>query len=129
MQGETAALGHPLFDGAVLVGAEVVADQVHCPARILAIQVFEEGQEFLVGVALSASGLHVALMDGQRGQQAGGTVSLVRGRLAARLVGPQRQLWLGAVQGLDVGLLVLASNSGSGLLPHQYSILCGLMFA
>ncbi len=53
---------------------------------------------------------HGAGFTGERGNQAAGAVALVIVRAPLGPPGPQRQQWLGAIQGLDLRLLVGAQN-------------------
>jgi hypothetical protein len=66
----------------------------------------EEGEELLMGGAIEAARLDRAGGDAERGQEAGGAVALVGGGEAPRPAGAQRQLRLGAVERLDLRLLV-----------------------
>ena len=91
----------------VFVCGVVVDDQVQLPpGRGLAIDLVEKADEFLMPVARHALADGAALQHVERGEQCGRAMALVvmRHRPAA---GPlHRQSWLGAVERLDLRLLV-----------------------
>ena len=82
--------------------------------RHLALDGIEKTDEFLVPVALHAAPDDLALQDVEGGEQGGGAVALVvvgHGGAASLL---HRQAGLGAIEGLDLALLVEAEHDGVG---------------
>ena len=100
-------VGQPSEHLGVLVGSIVVHDGVdHIAGRYGVLDLVEKGDELLVAMARSAAAEHGALQRVQGGEQRGGTIAHVivsEGRASAGL---ERQSWLGAVQGLDLALLI-----------------------
>jgi len=91
----------------VLVGGIVVQDDVDLLAgRDRPIDRVQEADELLVAVALHVPADDLSGRDLQRGEQGGGAVALVVVGHGRRFPGLHRQAWLGAVQSLDLGLLV-----------------------
>ena len=98
----------------MLVSGIIVEDDVdHFAGRDLALDGIEKAQEFEVAVALHAAADDGAVEHAERGEQ-GGAVPLVvvRHRLAAP--GLDRQSGLGAVERLDLALLVDRQHHGMG---------------
>ena len=97
----------------MLVGGVVVEDGVdHLAGRDLALDGVEEADELLMPVALHAAADHRAVEHVQRGEQRRRAVALVvvgHGPGAALL---QRQAGLGAVERLDLALLVDRQHDG-----------------
>ena len=100
-------VGEPLLDLGVHVGAVIVKDDMDDLARgDSPLDGIEEFDEFLMPVPFHAPPQHGAVQNVKRGEQGGGAVALVimgHGGAFARL---QRQARLGAVQGLDLALLI-----------------------
>ena len=82
--------------------------------RHFALDGIEKADEFAVAMALHASADHPSIEHAERGVQGGGAVPLVivrHGLAAPRL---DRQTRLGAVEGLDLALLVEREHDGVG---------------
>ena len=105
----------PLDDLGVLVGGVVVQDGVdELAGRNVALDGVEEADELLVTVLLHAAPDHRPIQDVEGGEQGGRTVAFVvmgQGPAFARL---ERQARLGAVQRLDLGLLVDGQHQSGG---------------
>lgn len=112
VQGQAPATGDPGHHLLGLVSAQVVQDDVQMHSWVLPVEGFQEGQEFYVGVSLDATALHYSLVYRQRSQEAGCAVTLVIGGLPPGHPRLHRQIGLGAVQGLDLGLLIDGQNQG-----------------
>ena len=105
--------GEPRADLRVLVGGVVVEDGVDVLAgRHRGLDGVEEADELLVAVALHVAADDGAVEDVQRGEQRGGAVPLVvvGHRAGAALL--HRQAGLGAVERLDLALLVDREHDG-----------------
>ena len=113
VEGEARMAVEPGAHLGVLVGGVVVEDDVDGLAgRHLALDGVEEADELLVAVAL-----HVAADDGavehvERGEQGGGAVALVVVGHGAEPALLHRQAGLGAVERLDLALLVDRQHDG-----------------
>ena len=108
---EAGSLRQPGTHLGVLVGAVVVDDQVH--VQILGdglLDLAQEAQEFLVPMPGLALGDHLASGHIQSREQGGGAVADVDMSHALYVAKPQGQQRLGAVQGLDMCLLVDAEH-------------------
>jgi hypothetical protein len=95
----------------MFVGSVVIENDVQIQVlRSLGVDLFQKAQELRVLVSLLARANHLSGEHVQSREESGGTVSLVvvGYRLAASLL--HRQSRLGAVQSLDLGLLVHAKN-------------------
>ena len=139
---QSPSAAHPFLDLVMLVHTEVVEDHVQLFARMLAIQGLQEVQERGVVVFVDASPGDLARMHGKGGQQTGGAMPLVRRCQPARMGNSgwvrsrawiwdfssthKTRAWLGGSRYSPKMAACLASNSGSGLRPHQYSVLWGL---
>src|SRR5271156_1350288 len=99
----------------VLVGGVIVEDHMdRLVGRYLAFDGIEKADEFLVPVTLHAAPDDLAFPDVEGGEQGGGTVALVvvgHGGAASFL---HRQTGLGAIEGLDLALLVETEHDGVG---------------
>ena len=111
MHGPTRSPGEPVADQLGLVAAGVVEHDVDREVgRHAGVDGIEEAAELLRPVAWEAAPDHVAGGDIERGEQRGRTVALIVVRPPLGLAGPQRQERLGAVERLDLGLLVHAQH-------------------
>ena len=91
----------------MLVAAVVVEDRVnHLPGWHRPLDGAQKAQELLVPVTLHAAADHGALEHVERGEQGGGAVALVVVGQRAGLAWLDRQTRLGAIERLDLGLLV-----------------------
>ncbi len=107
MEDPARVIGQPVQHLGVLVGGVVVHDGVdHLARRDGALHGVEERDELLVGVLGHTAPDHGAGQRVQRGEQRGGAVALVVVRHRPALAGLQRQAGLGAVERLDLALLV-----------------------
>ena len=114
MQPDPWVLGQPVPDGGVLVGAVVVQHHMQVSAWIGPSDELEEGQELGVSMPVKPAAGDLAGGDLQGGEQASDAVpDIVMG---APLGQPraQRQGWRGAVQRLDLGLLVHTEHDRAG---------------
>ena len=103
-----------LLDRRRLVGGAVVEDQVHVEVvGDLAVDGLQELLELDRAVAAVQRADHLAGRDVQRGVEAGGARALVVVGGALRGAGQHRQDRRGAIQGLDLGLLVDAEHDGA----------------
>ena len=94
----------------MLVGGVIVHDQVQLLVGVAAGEVAEEDQELLVPVPWFAHAGDLAGGDLERGEQGGGAVpDVVVGALLG-MAGLHRQHLLGAVQRLNLGLLIDTST-------------------
>ena len=84
----------------------------------LALDGVEEADELLMGVLLHAATEHHAVEDVEGGEQGGRAVALVIVGHGSALAGFERQARLGAVEGLDLGLLVDGQHDGVGWRVH-----------
>ena len=111
MQVKARPARQPGLDLGVLVGAVVVTDQVHIQVgRDLRLDVTQEGEKFLVPMALLALGQDAAVGDVQgREQRRGAMAHIVVGDAfdAAQTHGQHR---LGPLEGLHLALLINAQN-------------------
>ena len=121
MQRDPGVLGQPAVDVVVLVGVVVVEHDVQPAARVGLGDELEEVQELGLAVAVIAAVGDRAGRDLQRGEQRGGAVALVVVGGLLGQPGPDGQDRLGAVERLDLGLLVdaehdrvLAAGPGTG---------------
>ncbi len=96
----------------MFVGGVVVADDVQRHARVGLGDLLEEFEELLVAVVGVAGVGDFAGGDLQRGEQGGGAVADVVVGTACWQAWAHRQHRLGAVQRLDLGLLVDAQHHG-----------------
>jgi hypothetical protein len=99
----------------VLVGSVVVEDHMDgLVGRHLTLDSIETANEFLVLVALHAAADDLAFQDIEGGEQGGGAVALVVVGHGGATPFLHRQTGLGAIQGLDLALLVEAEHDGVG---------------
>ena len=111
MQRELGVLGEPGVHVVVLVGAIVVDDQVEVePWGKLAIERTKELQELLVAVTRQALADDTTVEHAQRGEQRRGAVALVVVGHRAGAPRLHRQRGLGAIQRLDLALLIDAQD-------------------
>ena len=102
-------------DLGMLVGGVVVDDGVdQLAGRDLRLDGVEEADELLMPMALHAAADHRAVQHVERGEQGGGAVALVVVRHGAAAALLHRQARLGAVQRLDLALLVDRQHDGVG---------------
>ncbi len=106
MQLHPGMLGQPGLHVGVLVGGVVVADDVQLPAGVGPGDELEEVQELGVGMPVVAPVSDLAGGDLKGGEQARGAVALVVVGLFRWQSRAQRQDRGGAVQRLDLGLLI-----------------------
>jgi hypothetical protein len=115
VEGPVGMAGEPLDDLGMLVDRVVVDDGVHQLAGgHLGLDGVEEADELRVAVLLHAAADDLARGHIQRGEEGGGAVANVvvgHGAAAAAL---ERQAGLGAVERLDLALLVDRQNLGIG---------------
>lgn len=108
------APGEPVPDLGCLMGAVVVHDQVNVQAiRNVGFDGFEEFEELLLPVAAMTGTDNFACRHVQGGKQRGRTVTDVIVASAFGVARRHGQERLGAVQGLNLGLLVDAEDHGS----------------
>src|SRR3984957_13008258 len=99
----------------MLMGGVVVEDDVnYLASRNLDLDGIQETNELLMTMALHVATDDSAVEDVQRGEQGRGAVALVIVRHGAEPTLLQRQARLGAVEGLDLGLLVDRQHDGVG---------------
>ena len=110
VQRDAAMAGQPGLDVGVLMGCVVVDHHVQLLARVSAGHLLQEGEELLVAVKLIAGLGHVSGGHLQGGEQGGGAVThvVVRGSLGQ--AGTQGQDRRGAIEGLDLALLIDAEH-------------------
>ena len=107
--------GQPLAHLGMLVGGIVVDDGMdRLSRRHLRLDGVEEADELLVPVALHVAADDGAVEDVERGEQGGGAVPLVIVRHGSGAPRLHRQSRLGAVEGLDLALLVDREDDGVG---------------
>ena len=108
------ALGEPVADQLGLVGAVVVHDEMNVEiGRHVALDLVEELAELARAMAREALADDLAGRHVERGEQRGRAVALVVVGAPLGLAGPHRQQRLGAVQRLDLALLVDAQHHGA----------------
>ena len=108
---EPRSLGQPVADQGGLVGAVVVDNEVDRElCGNIGVDGVEKFAELDRPVATMALADHSAGFEVERGEQVGGAVTLIIMGAPLGLPGPQREQWLGAIQGLDLGLLVGAQH-------------------
>ena len=113
MEVEALMLGQPFLDLRVFVGGVVVADHVDLEFfRDLTVDDTQELQKLDVAMLRQTGADHDAGEHVERGEQGGGAVALVvvGHRASSALLHRQRRL--GAVQGLDLRLLIHAQHHG-----------------
>jgi len=108
VQGDPGVLGEPGVDLGVFVGVVVVQYDVQLPARVGGGDLLEEVEELGLAVPVVALVGHLAGSDLECGEQGGGAVALVVVSRSLRQAFSKRQDRCGAVQRLDLGLLVHA---------------------
>ena len=95
----------------MLVGAIIVHHHVQIQFRgKFAVQTLEKMEKLLMAMAGVALADDLAVRDFQRGKKTGGAVSLIVMGLGAAATFFKRQSRLGAVQGLNLALLIDAEN-------------------
>ena len=105
--------GEPVADRLRLVGRVVVHDDVDLEVgRHVGLDVIQELAELRAAVAPVALSDDLACGDVKGCEQRGGALALVVMGAPLDLAGPQRQQGLGAIQGLNLRLLVHAENHG-----------------
>lgn len=103
----------PPLDRGVFVCGIVVSDQMQGLARgDLAINQTQERQPFLVPMARPAGGDDRAFGNIQGGKERGGAMALVVVRHRAAATGLEGQAGLGAIQRLDLAVLIHAQDHG-----------------
>ena len=113
VEGEAWMAAEPVDHLGMLVGGVVVQDHMDQLARRdLALNGVEETDELLVAMTLHAASDDTALRHVQGGKQRGGAVSLVVMRHRAAASALQRQPGLGAIERLDLALLVHREHHG-----------------
>ena len=108
---EARPLGQPVADKRGLVGSVIVHNQVD-RERLgdIGVDGVEEFTELYRAMATMTLTDHGAGFAVERGEQAGGAMAGVIVGAPLGLPGPHRQQWLGAIQGLDLALLVGAQD-------------------
>src|SRR6266540_5297873 len=97
----------PLLHLRVGVGAVVVQDQVDLQrSRDRSLDALQERQELRVPLTRQATLDHRAVENVEGREQRGGAVADVVMSLTGRDAGPKRQDWLGAIQRLNLTLLI-----------------------
>jgi len=104
----------PLPDLGGGVRGGVVQDHMHLTSTITPVQQLQETQEVRSGVSLGALSEHLARGHFERRVKAGQSVAPVVVGLACRQIRPQRQHRLGALQRLNLGLLIHTQDHGVG---------------
>ena len=84
----------------------------HLAGRHRALDGVEEADELLMPVALHAAADHGAVEHIEGGEQRGGAVALVVMGHGAGFARLERQARLGAIEGLDLGLLIDREDQG-----------------
>lgn len=106
-------LGEPCFDFGVLVGGIVVDDEMDIEiVGHVGIDMAQEGEKFLVPMALLALTDDLAASDVQGGEQCGGAMSDVIMGDTFDIAQPHGQYGLGTVQCLYLGFLIDAQDHG-----------------
>ena len=105
--------GQPLLHLGMLVRVVVVADQIDLTTRVGLRDRVEKSDELNVRVAREAAAVDLATRDLEGCEQAGRSVALVVVGHPRREYLAQGQDRLGAVEGLDLGLLVDAQDERS----------------
>ena len=114
MQVEGRTLGEPAADQLSLVGAVVVQDEVYVQFRgHVVLEGVEKAAEFAGAVRAMQLAQHMAAGHVEGGEQTGGAVALVVVRAAFDLPGAQGQQRRGAVQCLNLALLVHTQHQGA----------------
>ena len=115
VEDEARMTGEPGAYLGMLVGGIVVEDHMHHLAGWrLALNGIQEAEELLVTVALHTAPGHGAVEHVEGGKQGGGTVAFV---VVGHGAGPpllQGQAGLGAIEGLDLRLLIDREDDGMG---------------
>ena len=115
MEGEAGMAGEPGPDLRMLVGGVVVEDGMdELAGRHLGFDGIEKADEFLMPVALHAAADHLAVEDVESGEEGGGAVALIVVGHGAGTPLLDRQARLGAVESLDLALLVDREHDGMG---------------
>jgi hypothetical protein len=103
----------PLYLG-TLMGAVIIHDEMHVLAsRKLCFEVVEETDKFPAAMPVLTGADDFAIEDIERGEQSRGAMTFIVVRLALRQARSQRKDRCGAVQGLDLTLLVHAQYQGT----------------
>ena len=119
MENPTGMTFEPGHDLGVFVRAVVVEDDMdHLAGGHLALDGVEKADEFLVTVLLHATADHRAVENVEGREQGGCAVALVIVRHRLAFAGLERQAWLGAVECLDLGLLVDREHQRVGGRSH-----------
>ena len=109
----------PVHDLLVFVRAVVVEDDMdHLAGGHLALDGVEKADEFLVTVFLHAPGDDRAVENVESGEQRRGAVALVIVGDRSAFAGLERQARLGAIERLDLGLLVDRQDEGMSRRCH-----------
>lgn len=99
----------PALHLCAFVGAVIVHDEMHfLTGWELRFQMVEESYEFATAVAILTGADHFAVENIERGEQRGGAMAFIVVRLTLRQAGAQRQNRGGAVQSLNLALLIYA---------------------
>ena len=97
----------PAPHGGVLVGRIIVGDQMDFEMRRdIAVDLVQEPDELLMAMAPGALPQDPAGLDVERGEQGRRAVPGIIMRARRRMAGDQRQRLLGALQRLDLALLI-----------------------
>ncbi len=83
------------------------------PSRNRSVDLLEEGEDVVTGVALAALGQHLAGLDVEGAEQIRRAVALVVMRHRPGAPAPERQARLGPVERLNLGLLVEGEGDGT----------------
>jgi len=115
MEDEAGMATEPGVHLGMLVGGVVVEDDVdNLAGGDLGLDEVEEAYELLVAVALHAAADDLAVEHVQRGEQGGGAMALVVVGHGGEPTLLDRQAGLGAIEGLDLALLVERQHDGMG---------------
>jgi hypothetical protein len=113
VEGDARMALQPALHGRRLVDAHVVEHQVQLAGGVGPRHQAQEGSEVGGGVSRAGGMGHGAGRHLERREQAGGAVAAVVVGMALDLSRSQRQLGLGVVEGLDLGLLVDTQHDGA----------------
>jgi hypothetical protein len=104
----------PALHLCAFVSAVIVHDEMHFLfGRQLRFQMVEEPYKFPTAVAVLTGADHFAVENIERGEQGGGAMAFIVVRLTLRQAGAQRQNRSGAIQSLNLALLIHAQYQGT----------------